>query len=55
MVINYSRPASSSFLFLLVATLIYAMGVFRVTSFGNVPLNNVLGKVNLQSASLSEI
>ena len=53
--LNYSRPASSRFIFLLIAALVYTIGVFGVTSFGNVPLNDALAKVNLQSASLAEI
>lgn len=53
--LNYRQPASSRFIFLLVAALVYAIGVFGVTSFGNVPLNDGLAKVNLQSSSLAEI
>ena len=53
--LNYGQPLSSRFIFLLVATLIYVIGVFGVTSLGNVPLNNILAGVNLQSTSPAEI
>lgn len=53
--LNYSQPVTSRFIFLIVATLIYATGTFGVTAFGNVPLNNVLAKINLQSISSAEI
>ena len=53
--LQYSAGASKSFLFLLAATLIYAVGVFGVTIFGNVPLNEALDKFNLHSASMEEI
>lgn len=53
--LNYGQPASSRFVFLLAAALIYAIGVFGVTFFGNVPLNDTLAKMNLQSASAEEI
>ncbi len=52
---TYSQPVSFRFIFLIVATLVYATGTFGVTAFGNVPLNNVLAKINLQSASSVEI
>ncbi len=53
--LNYSQPASFRFIFLLIAALVYTIGVFGVTSFGNVPLNDGLAKVNLQSSSVAEI
>jgi uncharacterized membrane protein len=39
---------------LLAATVIYLIGVFGVTVFGNVPLNNTLERFNLDSASEKE-
>lgn len=42
------------FWFLLAATVIYLIGTFGVTVFGNVPLNNTLDPFNLQSASEEE-
>ncbi|MEP6584522.1 MAG: anthrone oxygenase family protein [Ginsengibacter sp.] len=53
--LNYTRPVSLRFLFLLIASLVYAIGVFGVTSFGNVPLNDALAKINLQSSPPLEI
>ena len=45
---------SARFRFLLAATLIYLIGTFDVTVFGNVPLNNALDRFNLVSASNEE-
>lgn len=45
---------STRFWFLLVATAIYLIGVFGVTIFGNVPLNNALDRFNLELASEEE-
>jgi len=53
--LQYKAGESNTFLFLLAATLIYAIGTFGVTMFGNVPLNGVLDKFNLHSASVEEI
>lgn len=39
------------FYWLLGATLVYAIGTFGVTLFGNVPLNDALDKVNLTSSA----
>jgi len=40
---------------LLAATLIYIIGVFGVTAFGNVPLNEQLASANLQTLSVQNI
>lgn len=45
---NFSTPLSTRFILLLIASLIYIVGVFGVTMFGNVPLNEGLAKYNLQ-------
>lgn len=42
------------FRFLLAATVIYLIGTFGVTVFGNVPLNNALDRFNLKSATKEE-
>lgn len=42
------------FWFLLAATVIYLIGTFGVTVFGNIPLNNRLDRFNLESASEEE-
>jgi uncharacterized membrane protein len=44
-----------SFLFLLAATIFYALGVFGMTVFANVPLNNQLDKFNPATATLESI
>lgn len=53
--LNYGQAHSSRFLLLLAATVIYAVFVFGVTVFGNVPLNNALDKFDLQSATAAEL
>ena len=45
---------SMRFRFLLAATVIYLIGTFGVTVFGNVPLNDALDRFNLESASKEE-
>jgi uncharacterized membrane protein len=42
------------FVRLLAATVIYLIGVFGLTVFGNVPLNNTLDRFNLESVSEKE-
>lgn len=50
------RNASSTFLILLIASVfIYFFGVLIVTIFGNVPLNELLDKTDLERASLVEL
>jgi len=39
---------------LLAATIIYLIGTFGVTIFGNVPLNNALDRFDLESATEEE-
>jgi uncharacterized membrane protein len=53
--LHYRSGASSSFLLLLAASLIYIFGTFIVTMAVNVPLNEALGKFNIQSATAAEI
>jgi uncharacterized membrane protein len=45
---------SARFGFLIAATLIYLIGTFGVTVFGNVPLNNRLDRFDLESATVEE-
>ena len=45
---------SMRFWLLLAATVIYLIGNFGVTMFGNVPLNNVLDRFDLETASEEE-
>lgn len=53
--LNYSAADNSRFILLLIATLLYAIGVFGVTMFGNVPLNDALAKVNVNTASAGDL
>lgn len=47
----YKHNDILSFYFLLVALLVYAIGVFGVTAFGNVPLNEMLEKIDIKNTS----
>jgi len=53
--LHYGQPLTMRFWFLLAAAIIYLIGTFGVTIFGNVPLNNVLDRFNLQLSSIDEI
>lgn len=43
------------FVLLFIAAVIYVVGVFGVTMFGNVPLNNMLDRFNIVNASPADI
>lgn len=45
------RGQQPTFLFLLLATLAYLIGVFGVTAGGNVPMNDVLDKFDITNAT----
>ena len=53
--LEYRQVDLIAFQLLLSATCIYAVGVFGVTAFGNVPLNELLERFDLNSASVKEI
>lgn len=53
--VQYGQSASPRFWLLLAATATYLIGVFGVTIFGNVPLNEALDGFQLQSASTQEM
>ncbi|MDB5135639.1 MAG: putative integral rane protein, partial [Mucilaginibacter sp.] len=53
--LNYEQPLSIRFFLLLAAAVIYAIGVFGITIFGNVPLNEALANFNLEHASVKSI
>ena len=53
--LKYSIPLSSSFWLLITSALIYFIGSFGVTIFGNVPLNNTLESFSSATASKEEI
>lgn len=49
------QPASGRFWLLLSASALYVVGVFGITIFGNIPLNEALNSFALQTASPEEI
>ena len=49
--LSCSANKKATFYLMLIATLLYFIGVFGVTMFGNVPLNNLLAKINLANTS----
>lgn len=53
--LSYRADAPFSFWLLLSASVLYAVGVFGVTIFGNVPLNNMLGCFNMATATPQDI
>ncbi|MEP6596978.1 MAG: DUF1772 domain-containing protein [Ginsengibacter sp.] len=53
--LSYKMAAHNSFYYLLAAALVYSIGVFGVTIFGNVPLNNLLDKFDISTASAEVI
>lgn len=53
--IFFSKTSSVTVLGLLIAaTVIYFFGVLLITATGNIPLNNLLDKANLESMNLAE-
>lgn len=53
--LQYSQPLRMRFWLLLSASVLYLVGVFGVTIFGNVPLNEVLDLFNIQTASADDV
>lgn len=53
--LQYNPAAPMRFYLLLGATLLYGIGTFGVTIFGNVPLNNMLDGFHIQSVSAEEL
>lgn len=53
--LNYNSPATPVFRLALAATIIYFIGAFGVTVFGNIPLNNTLDKFKMDGASAEMI
>lgn len=49
------KNLSPHFVWLAAAALIYAVGTFGITAFGNVPLNNLLDSVDLSQASSEKL
>ncbi|MBC8155328.1 MAG: DUF1772 domain-containing protein [Bacteroidetes bacterium] len=53
--VHYSQPPSPRFWLLLWAAITYLIGVLGVTIFGNVPLNEALDSLTLQTASVEAV
>ena len=53
--LSYKTFSATTFYLLLVATLVYTIGVFGITIFGNIPLNEQLAKISISSATESEL
>ncbi|WP_257656319.1 anthrone oxygenase family protein [Parapedobacter lycopersici] len=53
--LSYRSDIQFSFWLMLSATMLYAIGVFGVTMFGNVPLNNMIARFNLNTATPEDI
>jgi uncharacterized membrane protein len=53
--LSYDKSALLTFYLLLAATALHVIGVFGVTVFGNVPLNEALDAFNLKGATVDEI
>ncbi len=51
----FRNAASSLILLLILATVVYFVGVLLITIFGNVPLNEMLDKTDLSIASVDEL
>lgn len=51
----FFRANTNAFWFILAAALIYLFGLALVTVFGNVPLNEILDKSNLETMSTLEL
>jgi uncharacterized membrane protein len=49
--LSYKSGTPASFYLLIAATIVYAAGVFGVTMFGNVPLNNEVDQLNIAGAT----
>jgi len=53
--VSYGNSGPATFYLLLSATIIYLMGVFGVTIFFNIPLNEELAKFSISTATENEI
>jgi uncharacterized membrane protein len=53
--LQYSAALTPRFWLLVMASLIYLVGTFGVTIAGNVPLNNMLDKFHLATASVQDL
>lgn len=53
--LNYGQPVSVRFWLLVAASVVYIVGVFGLTMFGNVPLNNALAAIDIGNSSASDL
>ena len=53
--LQYTANVSAKFWYILVATILYVGGVLLVTFFGNVPLNNMLEALSIESMSSEQM
>lgn len=53
--LNFNSPVSTEFWLVLSATILYMTGVMAVTVFGNVPLNNTLEALPVESMSADQM
>jgi len=53
--LSYRADVPFSFWLLLAATILYVIGVFGVTMLGNVPLNNMLERFNMDTATPQDL
>jgi uncharacterized membrane protein len=53
--LNYKEGGTTSFYLLIAATLVYVAGTFGVTILGNVPLNNLVDRFDITTASQMNI
>lgn len=53
--LSYKDGSTTSCYFLSAATLVYIAGVFGVTMLGNVPLNNLVDRFDITTASQADI
>ena len=54
-IFHFKLSPDNIFWILILALVTYWIGVFGVTVFGNIPLNEILDKINLESITLEEI
>ena len=54
-IFHFKLSPDNIFWILILALVTYWIGVFGITVFGNIPLNEILDKINLESIALEEI
>ncbi len=54
LIFGYSPMPSQTFRLVFLASVLYIVGAFLVTLFGNIPLNNILDSIDLASISVQD-